>query len=515
MRFVSGNRRIHAVALAIAVVGLLMALPAAGSAGTVTTFNGLSPVRFSALEGETNTLTVVSNPGLVRITDTSSPVTEAESNCESDGPATVVCYTELWSYWTASLGDQNDSLTAEGSGGSSVSGDLGDDRLVGSNDNTSPESLGGGEGNDSLDTRNAIPSMEIPGLTSGDNAWGDEGDDVLTGGNGDDFVWGGDGTDAVGGGDGDDVVLGGRGADAVAGGAGDDHSTDGRDGDDSYDGGPGIDVIDFLEGTFDPGVAPDAYAVDLIAGFSNLTNNAPSSNAVVNFEDVSTTGGADTVIGGDGPNLISSGAGNDVVNPRSGGDVADTGAGDDSADSVDGYGDRVNCEAGNDTLRADQFDTHANCESVTVAVTRPAGADVVAPVCSIAGVKSRYRVKVFKRGVTARVSCNEGAAIEARLVAVLKRGKGGRVVAARVGDLVLAEQSAPLGSTNVSLKLKPSRLASGLGNRFRVRVVIDASDEFGNRTQIAKRVSVKSKTKKKKATCKKKKRKGSKACKRR
>jgi RTX calcium-binding nonapeptide repeat (4 copies) len=472
----------------IVAIGLLMALPGVSWAGTVIS-DGAFGVSFVANPGETNALTVVANPGSVTITDTGAVITEASDSCEGDGTITVVC-TVSSPYWSVFLDDMNDSLTAEGSGGGEAYGGLGDDSLAGSNDNTSSEWLSGGDGNDTLNTRNMVAT----GGPAGDQAHGGEGNDAVTGGNGDDSVSGGNGTDAVSAGDGDDFTF------------------DGADGDgDSYDGGPGIDDIDFFGSTFGPGVVPDAFAIDLIAGFGNLVNNTPSTSTVVNFEDVSTSEGGDTVTGNDAPNVIFTAGGNDVVNPRSGGDIVNTGHGDDSADSVDGFGDRVACGPGVDALRADQLDTHTNCESVTMAVTRPAGADVVAPVCALAGVKSSYRLKAFKRGVTARVTCNEGAAIEARLVGTVKRGKGGKVVTARVNDLVLAEGSAPLG-TNQSLRLKPSRLMSQLGGkRFRLRVVIDARDEFGNRTQVTKRVSVKA-AKKKKATCRKK-GKGPKACK--
>lgn len=467
-----------------------MALPGVSWAGTVFS-DGDFGVSFVANPGEVNALTVVANPGSVTITDTGAFISEASDSCEGDGTITVVCTVSSLS-WSASLDDMNDSLAAEGSGGGEAYGGLGDDSLVGSNDNTSSEWLSGGDGNDTLNTRNMV-AADGP---AGDQAFGGDGNDAVTGGNGDDFVSGGNGTDAVSAGDGDDSTF------------------DGADGDgDSYDGGPGIDDIGFFGSMFGPGVAPDAFAVDLIAGFGNLVNNTPSTSTVVNFEDVSTPEGGDTVTGSDAPNVIFTAGGNDVVNPRAGGDIVNVGHGDDTADSVDGFGDRVACGPGADALRADQFDTHTNCESVSIAATRPAGADVIAPVCTLAGVKSRYRLKAFKRGVTARVTCNEGASIEARLLGTMKRGKGGKVVAARVGDLVLAEGSAPLG-TNQSLKLKPSKLTSRLGgDRLRLRVVIDARDEFGNRTQVTKRVTVKA-DKKKKATCKKKKKgKSAKACK--
>jgi RTX calcium-binding nonapeptide repeat (4 copies) len=484
LSFVSRSHPIRAAKIFVAAVALLLLVPAASWAGTVS-FGS-----FSAAPGEINALTVTANSGSVTFTDANNAITVAPAaECVSDSPNSATCTTGFG--WFADLDDQNDSLTAVGASGGEISGGTGDDTLVGSNDNVGGEFLSGGDGNDSINSGNA--GLNSEGFPSGDFANGGEGNDTVVTGNGNDSASGGGGTDVVAVGAGDDSGYGGDGdGDRIDLGPGDDFGSEGADGNgDAYDGGEGFDTIDFYNSVFDPNVPRDAFMVDLIAGVGNQINNTPSNNAIANFEDVNTSSGADSVTGSDGPNVIRTSLGNDAIDPRGGGDVVNAGFGDDSINSVDGFADRVNCEQGTDTLTADQLDTYIACEAVSITATRPAGADVVPPTCTLKGVKKSYRLKAFRRGMTARVACNEGVAVQARLVGTLKRVKGGRLITARAGDLVLAEKSAVLGAASQSLKLKPSKLTAKLGTRFRLRAVIDARDEFGNRTVITKRVSVK------------------------
>lgn len=496
MRLVSRSHPIRAAKILVAAVGLLLLVPASSLAGTAS-FGS-----FSATPGEVNSLTVTANGNSVVFHDANNAIVAVAPECVSNDANTATCTADFG--WSASLDDQNDLLTALGSAGGFVNGGAGDDLIAGSNDNLGSEFLSGGDGNDTINSGNAGVSPE--GFPGGDSVNGGEGNDNLATGNGNDFADGNGGTDVVATGTGDDSGYGGAGdGDRVDLGPGDDFGSEGADGNnDAYDGGEGFDTIDFYNSVFDPNVPRDAFVVDLIAGVGNLVNNTPANSAIANFEDVDTSSGNDSVTGSDGPNVIRTSLGNDAIAPRAGGDFVNAGPGDDSINSVDGFADRVNCELGTDTLQADQLDTYIACEAVTVTTTRPAGADVVPPTCTLAGVKKSYRLKAFRRGMTARVACNEGVAIQARLVGTLKRVAKGRLITARAGDLVLAESSGVLGAGSQSLKLKPSKLTAKLGDRFRLRAVIDARDEFGNRTVITKRVSVKPDKKKGKKGKKKK-----------
>ena len=80
-----------------------------------------------------------------------------------------------------------------------------------------------------------------------------------------------------------------------------------------------------------------------------------------------------------------------------------------------------------------------------------------------------------------------------QLVATVKGG----VFTARVGDIVLAEASTAAG-TNV--RLKPGRRFAGQLSKkrgIRARLVIEARDQFGNRSVVTKAIKVKRPPKKK------------------
>jgi hypothetical protein len=105
----------------------------------------------------------------------------------------------------------------------------------------------GNAGNDHFDNRTPIPS----------EAYGGDGNDILSGGSGIDFLVGGLGNDTVKGNDGNDVLWGSGGHDAVYGGNGNDwlkgHGGDdflyGEYGDDSLYGGSGVDELSGSYGT--------------------------------------------------------------------------------------------------------------------------------------------------------------------------------------------------------------------------------------------------------------------------
>lgn len=283
------------------------------------------------------------------------------------------------------------------------------------------------------------------------------------------FVNGGTGDDGLTGGSGDDLLTGGPGVDAVQGGG-------------------GVDTLS--EFAANPPPAFEGFSVDLAVG--RFIRGGAETEAIGGIEDVDSDEGPDGITGGPGSNFIASRGGDDVVNPGAGSDVLDLGAGRDSSDVVDGSGDRVDCGPGVDAVRLDQFDTPVGCEGVAFVAARPAGADLSAPQCTLTrGPKKRTKRKRFFRAVSGRLTCNEAAAISARIVVRFKRVRRNRVVAARTGDLVLAQKSLPRAGGTRTLRLKPSRkIGRRLSKRFTARLVIEARDEFGNRSILTRKTRV-------------------------
>lgn len=496
-----------AAALAGAFV-LLMTAPGAALAAAGTVTSSMSGVQFAAGPNTANVVTYTANPAGVTITDTADVIAEASADCSGNATNTVTCTPvagQSISSVDISLGDLNDSATGNGQLGARLSGEAGSDTLVGSDTNGDFETIEGGDGSDRINSRNVGPNSSPISFGSpvGDSVQGDDddpgaGNDTIVTGNGNDDVSGGGGTDSISTGAGDDFADGGGGdADNIDLGVGDDVAglsagpSDGKL--DVLQGGPGLDSLSFSGATSGPVTAAtvfDALAVDLTAGTANKTNNTPESNTAGGFEDVFTDDSTDTVNGTAGSNDISTGFGNDVVNPKGGADTVSLGIGNDTADTRDGSSDTVRCGPGADTVMADQFDELTDCEAVTVTRVRPAGADLAAPTCKVTKVKKRYSRKAFFGGLRPRVTCNEATSLTAQLVVRVRRS--GKVVTAKVGDLVLAERSLKLGVGTRSTRLKPSKkLGSKLGKRFKVTVKIDARDEFGNRRVVTKRVTVK------------------------
>ncbi|MBW8881270.1 MAG: hypothetical protein JF615_07580, partial [Asticcacaulis sp.] len=169
-----------------------------------------------------------------------------------------------------------------------------------------------------------------------------DGNDVITGGAGDDTLNGGagndtinagansDGADTVDGGDGNDVITS-SGQGTVTGGNGDDYVYAGLGTFETLDGGAGTDTLDTT-------LWNDSYSVDLSTG---VTNYSPES--FINFENVVTGDGNDTVSGTSGDNSIWTGLGTDSISGGAGNDWIDGGAG---ADTMAG-------NAGNDTYVVD------------------------------------------------------------------------------------------------------------------------------------------------------------------
>ena len=224
------------------------------------------------------------------------------------------------------------------------------------------------------------------------------------------------------------------------------------------------------------------------------------------------------MVGNDSPNLIQTAHGNDVINPGNGADVVFTDpgggpqvlgngpeptSGNDIVDVADGFGDQVQCGPGADTVQADQFDVdpnqdgntvdtliHPDCEAVSVVERRAGGADVIAPICTLAAVKSRYSRKAFLRGFNVRITCSEGATLVVQLLTKWTR----KLFPSRAGDVVLTEKSATVtAGTAGTVKVRPAKKFRKRFRKkgFRVRVDVEARDQYGNRSIVRKTVKVK------------------------
>jgi Ca2+-binding RTX toxin-like protein len=159
--------------------------------------------------------------------------------------------------------------------------------------------------------------------------------DILSGGNGNDLIIGQDGADTLNGDDGNDILHGGAGVDTLNGGNGDD-TLDGGTGNDIINGGAGNDLVYYdpvsLD-TVDGGTNIDT--LDTTRFVSNLVFNLATGNtgfggeSFINFENVTTGGGNDTIYGSSVANTIITGAGNDLVLGGDGDDIIDGGDGKD------------------------------------------------------------------------------------------------------------------------------------------------------------------------------------------
>lgn len=259
-------------------------------------------------------------------------------------------------------GDGNDTLTAAGATIGTVrlslSGDAGNDTLVGSNGN---DTLDGGAGNDAANGGDGNDT--ILGGTGNDQIGGGLGNDVINGGDGNDFANGDAGNDRVTGGVGNDSLKGGDGADTLDGQAGDDN-LNGMAGDDSLLGGVGRDVLaggagnDTLDGGRNDDTISGNSGHDLIRGdHGNDFIDAGDGNNTINAGD-----GHDTVLAADGIDLINGGDGNDQINAGNGNDIISGGDGNDSmqggggADVILGGDgdDYIDGQGGNDTVAGNQ-----------------------------------------------------------------------------------------------------------------------------------------------------------------
>jgi len=348
------------VLLAIAV---LMALPGAASASTVSVFladgcqgdvacskyGGAPPVPVTSFlggPGEANSVTLSRDGEELVVRDDGAAV-RAEAPCRAVDEHTARCPVTNGAGglpgMSAALGDGDDVL--------SISGDLGVET-----------SLAGGEGKDVI--QGGPGNDEVDGGTGGDRLHGGGGFDVLSyatrtapvrvnlatesGGEvgEDDAVVH---FEVVIGGKGDDVLSGAGIAETIDGGLGDD-ALRGRGGDDALFGGEGADRLSGQAGDDrlfgDPGQG-DGYYTPIIRLRADRLDGGSGDDELYD------TGGANTYLGGPGRDNLEGGAGRDRM---------DAGAGRDRVFARGGGRDRIDCGGGRDRARTDRRDTRRRCE---------------------------------------------------------------------------------------------------------------------------------------------------------
>ena len=485
------------------VVLLFVAAPGTAWAADSVTYAAGDPLAaFIDDPGEGSNLTIDLNQGSVVFTANDGDPITAPADCAQTSATKVTCTNSAIGDFFATMNDGNDTVVANGNRGGTTSGGVGEDNLTGSNENEEFEQLFGDSENDQLNTRNVGPPI-APSTSVQDGAYGDEGNDSVTSGNGDDDLRGGGGTDNVSSGPGDDFAAGDEGDnDRVDLGPGDDSTEEGSGSGtgDSVVGGEGVDELTLFNSSPAP-TSPDDFSVDMSTGSTwQKTNNGPTSGTMSEVEDVLTSRGNDAVVGSDFANSLFTGGGDDSVNPRAGADFLLLDDGNDFADTRDGFGDRVVCGNGTDSVQVDQLDVTSGCESVAVSNIGPAGPDKTAPNCVLARSRTNFTTTQFFRGFTIQANCNEPVQIDSQVLAQVRTvSKRGRLITSRVGELILAEHATRLGPASQRIRLRPSRrLGRRLGKRFRARVVISARDQFGNRRIVRKTLRVKAKAKKKK-----------------
>ncbi|ESQ73921.1 M10 family metallopeptidase [Asticcacaulis sp. AC402] len=250
---------------------------------------------------------------------------------------------------TLSGGSDNDTLFGE-DGNDYLEGDSGDDSLSGSvgNDSYIVREVGDVV-SEAADSGTDLVWAEIT-YTLGDNfenlnlfgfyavdGTGNSLNNVINGNSYNNILSGGGGIDTINGAGGDDVVYS-TGFGSFSGGTGNDTVWIGNGYPETLDGNDGIDLLEASTAAFN-------YAINMVTGVTNFP-----SESFVNFENLNSGSGDDTLVGTSGDNIINAGAGNDDVDANGGNDTVDGGDGNDYLQSSGGglmtyYG-----GAGNDTV---------------------------------------------------------------------------------------------------------------------------------------------------------------------
>jgi Ca2+-binding RTX toxin-like protein len=292
---------------------LVLALPAAALAGTVTLSGGTITYQAEdATNAAENVDVAVDGAGTAFVVSNNASI--STSNCTATSAASVDCG-PFGGLFLINFLEFDDAMSAEvltGPAAVEAHGGAGDDRLSG--------------------TPNA------------DRLFGDAGGDNLGGGGGNDTLDGGPGENFHDDGAGDDTITGGPGNDTLTAGPG-------RD---TFTGGDGDDSVDYRGRTAGVTITLDGRADDGEAG--------EGDNVAADVENVSGGSGPDRIVAGAAGTRLTGGPGNDSITGSPQEDRVDGLEGDDTIDTRDGRYDSIDCGPGTDTLLADPDDSAANCE---------------------------------------------------------------------------------------------------------------------------------------------------------
>jgi len=302
-------RRLGPVSVGIAAV--LLGLPVAASAGTVTRSTTAITYNADAATAADERVDVGIENNLAFLTSergvTSSDCTQTDPN-RVDCPLTPAFIINLLGF--------NDRVAAE--------------KVT---DGTTLEVHGNG-GDDT-----------VSGTPNNDRLFGDAGVDTLDGSGGNDLLDGGPGENYLYDGPGDDTVVGGPNQDSF-------HPGPGRD---TYSGGDGnSDYIDYGPRTSPVTITLDGQPDDGEAG--------EGDNVGADIESAYGGSGNDRIVGGPNGNTLRGGPGNDSITGGSGEQRIEGNEGDDTIEARDGVFDSIDCGPGNDTVLADLGDSTTGCE---------------------------------------------------------------------------------------------------------------------------------------------------------
>ncbi|MCC0049839.1 MAG: cadherin domain-containing protein, partial [Rhodobiaceae bacterium] len=233
----------------------------------------------------------------------------------------------------------DDTLIGDG-GDNTLSGDAGNDTLRGG---AGSDTLEGGAGTDLADYTGSASAVTVD-LNAGTATGGDADGDTLNsiegaiGSANNDFLYGDAGANVLRGGDGDDLLVGRGGADELTGGLGTD--------------------------TADYSTSASAVTVDLFLGQGS--GGDAQGDTLSGIENVTGSGGNDTLIGDASGNVLDGGAGNDNLTGGAGADTLTGGTGTDTANySTSSAGVTVSLASGTGTGGDAQGDTLSGIENLT------------------------------------------------------------------------------------------------------------------------------------------------------
>ena len=253
----------------------------------------------------------------------------------------------------------NDTVSG-GNGSDTIDGGADDDELHGDAD---ADVISGGSGNDTI--FGGEGGDEIEGNSGADEIHGGDGGDEIFSGSGNDTVFGGSGSDDIVTSIGNDTIVVGEGHDTVDAGMDDDKVHISGFGDNDLAGGSGTDQL-FIAGN-------SSVLVSLLDG---VAYRSDGTDTFTGFEDVSTAGGNDIIIGDNGANRLFGHNGGDSILGMAGDDSIYGGAGNDMAAGNDGD-DLLSGASGDDTLNGGEGDDTINGGDGEDRITSGNGSDIV------------------------------------------------------------------------------------------------------------------------------------------